>query len=140
MGITMGRIYSNDETWIVGLQLNIPIFSGFLTRAKVAENQASLSQAKANEESQKLVVVSNIQTLYLNQVLAEKQIEVTKEALRSAKENLDLANGRYKAGIGAMLDITDARSSYVQSETNYIQSLYNYITALYKVERAIARE
>ncbi len=139
-GYNNGTNYSNDETWLVGLQLNIPIFSGFLNRAKVAENQASLSQAKSNEESQKLVVVSNIQTLYLNQVLAEKQIDVTKKALRSAKENLDLANGRYKAGIGAMLDITDARSSYVQSETNYIQSLYNYITALYKVERALGRE
>lgn len=139
-GYNNGTSYNNDETWIVGLQLNIPIFSGFLTRAKVAENQASLSQAKSNEESQKLVVVSNIQTLYLNQVLAEKQIDVTGEAFRYAKENLDLANGRYKAGIGAMLDITDARNSYVQSETNYIQSLYNYITALYKVERAIARE
>ncbi|MGC1401746.1 MAG: TolC family protein [Thermodesulfobacteriota bacterium] len=139
-GYNNGSNYSNDETWNVGLQLNFPIFSGFLTRAKVAENQASLSQAKSNEETQKLVVVSNIQTLYLNQVLAEKQIDVTGEALRYAKENLDLANGRYKAGIGAMLDITDARNSYVQSETNYIQSLYNYITALYKVERAIARE
>jgi outer membrane protein len=139
-GYNNGTNYNYDETWFVGVTLNIPIFSGFLNRAKVAENQASLSQAKSNEESQKLVVLGNIQTLYLNQVLAEKQIDVTNEALRSAKENLDLANGRYKAGIGAMLDITDARSSYVQSETNYIQSLYNYITALYKVERALGRE
>ncbi len=139
-GLNNGSIYSNDETWNLGLQLNFPLFSGFQSQAKLAENRAALSQAKANEGTQKLQVISNLQSQYLNQVLAEKQIEVAREALRSAKENLDLATGRYKAGVGAMLDITDARGSYVQAENDYNQSMYNYITARYKVERAIGRE
>lgn len=139
-GRNNGTYYSDDETWNVGLQLNIPIFSGFLKKYKLAEIQAALSQAKANEEIQKLQVISNLQSQYLNQKLAEKQIDVAKEALRSAKENLDLAEGRYKAGVGNMLDVTDARSSFIQAETDYNQALYNYITARYKVERAIGRE
>ncbi len=128
-GWNNGTFYSNDDTWNVGVQLNIPIFSGFLKRSRLAEIQATLSQAKANEEIQKLQVISNLQSQYLNQVLAEKQIDVAKEALRSAKENLDLAEGRYKAGVGSMLDVTDARSSFVQAETDYNQALYNYITS-----------
>ncbi len=139
-GRNVGTYYNNDETWNVGLQLNIPIFTGFLKEFKLAEIQANLSQAKANEEIQKLQVISNLQSQYLNQVLAEKQIDVAKESLRSAKENLDLAEGRYKAGVGAMLDITDARSSYLQAENDYSQALYNYMIARYKVERAIGRE
>ena len=135
-----GYLYNNDETWNVGLQLNFPIFSGYLIKNKLAEFTATLSQAKANAEIQKLAVTSNLQSQFLNQLLAEKQIEVATEALRSAKENLDLANGRYKAGVGSSLDVTDARGSYVQSENDYNQSLYNYITARYKVLRAIGRD
>jgi outer membrane protein len=135
-----GYLYNNDETWNVGLQLNIPIFTGFLTQNKVAEYKASLDQAKANAENLKLAVVSNLQSQFLNQVLAEKQIEVTQEALRSAKENLELANGRYKAGVGSSLDVTDARGSYVQAENDYNQALYNYITAHFKVLRVIGRD
>jgi outer membrane protein len=135
-----GYFYNNDETWNVGLQLNIPIFSGFQNKNKLVEYKATLSQAKANEELQKLTVGSNLQSQFLNQVLAEKQIEVAKEALRSAKENLDLATGRYKAGVGSSLDVTDARGSYVQAENDYNQALYNYITARYKVLRVIGRD
>jgi outer membrane protein len=135
-----GYFYNNDETWNVGLQLNIPIFTGFQTQNKLVEYKAILSQAKANEETQKLAVLSNLQSQFVNQILAEKQIQVTIEALRSAKENLDLATGRYKAGVGSSLDITDARNSYVQSENDHNQALYNYITARYKVLRAIGRE
>jgi outer membrane protein len=139
-GWNNGSNYNNDETWNLGLQLNFPIFSGFQSQAKVAEYRATLTQAKANEGTQKLLVLSNLQSQYLNQVLAVKQIEVAREALRSARENLELATGRYKAGVGAMLDITDARGSYVQAENDYNQALYNAIIASYKVERAIGRE
>jgi outer membrane protein len=139
-GRQVGTYYDNDPNWAVGLQLNIPLFSGFLKKFKVEEVRANLNQARANEETQRLSVLSNLQNQYLNQVLAEKQIEVSKEALRSAKENLDLAEGRYKAGVGNFLDVTDAGSSFLQAENDYNQALFNYITSRYKVERAIGRE
>jgi outer membrane protein len=139
-GWNNGTYYSNDETWNVGVQLNIPLFSGFYKRYKLEEIRTNLAQARANEATQKLAVISNLQNQYFNQVLAEKQIDVAKESLRSAKENLDLAEGRYKAGVGNMLDVTDARSSFFQAETDYNQALYSYVTARYKVERAIGRE
>ncbi|MEW6188180.1 MAG: TolC family protein [Thermodesulfobacteriota bacterium] len=138
--INDGTNYSNDESWNVGLQLNIPLFSGFLKKNKLAEIRAVLDQAKANLEMQRLSVINNLQNQYLNYRLAEKQIEVAKESLRRAKENLELAEGRYKAGVGNMLDVTDARSSFFQAETDYDQAVYSFITSRYKVERALGRE
>ena len=139
-GRNMGGNYDNDETWNLGLQLNIPIFSGFLKENRLAEIRAVLSQAKSNEQIQILQVLNNLQNLYLSLKLAEKQIDVAKESLRSARENLDLAEGRYKAGVGAMLDVTDARNSYLQAETDYNQALYAYTSSRYKLERAVGRE
>lgn len=139
-GRNTGTFFSDEENWNVGLQLNIPLFTGFFKKYKLEEVRANLSLAKANAETQKLAVISNIQNQYFNQVLAEKQIDVAREALRSAQENLDLAEGRYKAGVGNMLDVTDARNSFFQAETDYNQALYSYITSLYKVERALGRE
>ena len=139
-GWNVGSTYNNDETFNMGLQFNFPFFSGFQSQAKLAEYRATLTQARANEGTQKLLVVSNLQNQFLNHALAVKQIEVTREALRSARDNLTLATGRYKAGVGSMLDVTDARGSYVQAENDYNQALYNSITARYKVEKAIGRE
>jgi outer membrane protein len=129
-----------NESWNVGVQLTVPIFSGYATRAKVEENRAVLSQAKANARNQELQILSALESGYLNLILAGKQIEVAKEALRTARENLDLAEGRYQAGVGTMLEVTDARVSWIQSENDYIQSFYDYRIARYSLERTLGRE
>ena len=126
--------------WTLGLQLNIPIFSGFETKSRLAEVKAILSQAKANEELKRLEVLTELEGQYLNLLLADKQIEVTEENLRKAKENLDLAMGRYKAGVGTMLEITDARVSLSQAETDHVLSLFDYKKSRFKIEKTLGRE
>lgn len=129
-----------SESWNVGLQLNIPIFSGFESRGKLDEYRAALSQAKANARNQELQISSDVQNQYLNLVLAGKQIEVAREAVRTARENLDLAQGRYQAGVGTMLEVNDARVSWVQAENDYTQALYDYRIARFKLERTLGRD
>ena len=128
------------KSWNVGLQLTVPIFSGFETKAKLDEYRAALSQAKANARNQELQILSDLESQYLNRVLAGKQIEVAREAVRTARENLDLAQGRYQAGVGTMLEVNDARVSWVQSENDYTQALYDYRTARFKLERTLGRD
>jgi outer membrane protein len=128
------------ESWNVGVQLTVPLFSGFESRAKLDEFRAALSQAKANARNQELQILSTLESGYLNLILAGKQIEVAKEGLRTARENLDLAEGRYQAGVGTMLEVTDARVSWIQSENDYIQSFYDYRVARYSLERTLGRD
>jgi len=128
------------ESWNVGVQLTVPLFSGFESRAKLDEFRAALSQAKANARYQELQILSTLESGYLNLILAGKQIEVAQEALRTARENLDLAQGRYQAGVGTMLEVTDARVSWIQSENDYIQAFYDYRVARYGLERTLGRD
>jgi outer membrane protein TolC len=128
------------ESWNVGLQLTVPIFSGFESRAKLDEYRAALSQAKANSRNQELQILNDVQNQYLNLVLAGKQIEVAGQAVGTARENLDLAQGRYQAGVGTMLEVNDARVSWVQAENDYTQSLYDYRIARFKLERTLGRD
>ncbi len=133
-------LVSYSESWNVGVQLTVPLFSGFQSRAKLDEFRAALSQAKANARNQELQILSAVESGYLNLILAGKQIEVAREALRTARENLDLAEGRYQAGVGTMLEVTDARVSWIQSENDYIQSFYDYRIARYSLQRTLGRD
>ena len=85
-------------------------------------------------------ILSDLQNQYLNLLLAEKQIQVAEESQLKANENLELAEGRYKAGVGTMLEVTDARVSWIQAENDRIQSLYDYKTARFKLERTLGRD
>jgi outer membrane protein TolC len=129
-----------SESWNVGLQLTVPIFAGYETKAKVDEYRAALGQAKANARTQELQILNDLQNQYLNLVLAGKQIEVAREAVRTARENLDLAQGRYQAGVGTMLEVNDARVSWVQAENDYTQALYDYRSGRFKLERILGRD
>jgi outer membrane protein len=131
---------SLNESWNVGVVLTVPIFSGFASQSKIDENRAALRQAKANARNQELQLLSSVESGYLNLLLAWKQIEVAREALRKALENLNLAQGRYQAGVGTMLEVTDARVSWIQSENDYTQSFYDYRVARYSLERTLGRE
>lgn len=129
----------SDSTWNFGVQLTFPLFAGFQTRGKVSEARALLGQAKATFDEQTLEVLGNLENQYLSLLLAEKQIEVATEALRSARENFSLSTGRYKAGVGTMLEVSDAQVSLAQSETDHIQALFNYKIACFRLERIVGR-
>jgi outer membrane protein TolC len=59
------------------------------------------------------------------------------EAERFAKETYDLAEGRYKAGVGDSLEISDAIESYAAAQAETVLSLYNCKEAQLDLEKAM---
>jgi len=128
----------SENTWNAGVTVTFPIFTGFLTSHQVAEAKANLYVLKANEESLRHQILLEVRQAYLNLQAAEASISTTELGLRQAKENLDLANGRYAAGVGSPIEVSDAFSTYVTAQANYTGALYNYKTAQANIEKAMS--
>ena len=126
-----------DHGWQVGVALTIPLFSGFLTSHQVAEAKSSLYVLKANEESLRQQILLDVRQAYLNLQAAEASISTAELAARQAKENMDLANGRYSAGVGSPIEVSDAFATYVTAQANYTSALSNYKIAQASIERAM---
>jgi len=131
------KVSSLDSGWTVGATLTFPIFSGFLTKYQVEESKANLNVLKANEESLRQGVFLEVQQAYLNLQDAEERIPTAELAVRQAEENLDIANGRYAAGVGNPIEVTDAQVAYTSAKTAYIQALYDYKVAQSSLEKAM---
>jgi outer membrane protein len=127
----------NDNSWDVGVALTFPLFSGFLTTHQVAEAKANLYVLKANEETLRQQILLDVRQAYLNLQAAEASIATAELVSRQAKENLDLANGRYSAGVGSPIEVSDAFATYVTAQATHTGALYNYKTAQASIERAI---
>lgn len=132
-----GRIDQMEHSWNVGAALSFPIFSGFLTKYQVSEAKANLDVQKANEESLKQTVFLEVQQAYLILRAAEEAIPTAKLGVEQAQENLDIANGRYSAGVGNPIEVTDAEVSLANARLNYIQSLYADKVAQAALEKAM---
>ncbi|MBI5409669.1 MAG: TolC family protein [Nitrospirae bacterium] len=132
-----GEEFPLDEGWNAGVTLSFPIFSGFLTKHQVGESRANLNVQRANEEALRQNIFLEVQQAYLNLKEAGERIPAAGIVVKQAEENLELANGRYKAGVGNPIEVTDAQVSLSSAKSSYIQALYDYKTAHASLEKAM---
>jgi outer membrane protein TolC len=87
---------NNKEGWTVGVGLEIPIFSGFLTKNKVAETRARVEQIKQQQFLLKEGIGLQIKDVFLGLNAAQKSYQATLDAMVSAAENRDLNTRAYQ--------------------------------------------
>lgn len=129
--------FPSGEGWSAGVALTFPIFNGFLTKNQVEEAKANLGVAKANEETLRQSILLDVQQAYLDLLVAGESITNTGLTVKQATENLDIANGRYAAGVGNPIEVSDAEVSLAVAKTAYNQALYDYKVARASLERAM---
>ncbi len=129
--------YTTGTSWDVGVALTIPLFNGFLTSHQVAEAKSNLYLLRENEEALRQQIILDIRQSYLNLQAAEASISAAKLSADEATENLALANGRYVAGVGSTIEVSDAFATYVSAQAAYNAALYNYKIAQASIENAM---
>jgi len=131
------RTSSFGQGWSAGVMLTVPLFSGFLTQEQVAGAKANLYVLRANEESLRQQILLDVRQAYLNLMSAEASISTADLASKQSKENLDLANGRYAAGVGSPIEVSDAFALYVTAQANLTNALANYKISQANIEKAM---
>ena len=132
-----GQTFPLEHGWNAGATLSFPLFSGFLTKYQVDEAKANLNVLRANEESVKQTVFLEVQKAYLNLKDAEERIPTAELTVKQAEENFEIANGRYEAGVGNPIEVTDAEVTLSNAKTAHIQALYDYKVARASLEKAM---
>jgi outer membrane protein len=125
--------------WQVQLSFVVPIFDGFRTTNRVEETLHNYYVINAQEELQRQQVALDVEQAYLRLVELQERIKANEAAANAAKENLDLANGRYEVGVGSIIEATDAQNLYTDAQTTYIRTLYDYKIAEAALVRAIGQ-
>lgn len=126
--------------WNAGVTLTLPLFSGFLTSYQVREAKENYNVAKANEESLRQAVLLDVQRAYLNLHEAEERVDVAELTVRQAQENYDIARGRYEAGVGSIIEETDALVALLNARTGHIAALADYKVFEAALKRAMGEQ
>src|SRR5918999_146804 len=134
-----GNTFPLQPSWQAQLSLNVPIFDGFRTTNRVEETLRNYYVIKFQEEQQRQQVALDVEQAYLRLVELQERIKANEAAAGAAKENLDLATGRYQVGVGSIIEVTDAQTLYTDAQTTYIRALYDYKIADAQLTRAIGQ-
>ena len=134
------RLTEMNRIWSLGVQINIPIFDGFATRAAVQQSESALNQIQLGGTQVKVGVEFEVRTAYLNLRGAETIIAVQREAVVQAHESVRIANLQFQNGIITTVALTDTQLALAQAEVNRLQAYHDYIVGLARLEKAIGQK
>ena len=91
------------------MALGIPISAGGLTGAQLREAQANLASLRAQRDVERLQVRLEVEQALPDVRAAKESISAAGDALENVRAQLRLAEGRYEAGVGSIVEPTDAQ-------------------------------
>ncbi len=132
-----GTGFPLNNGWNMGINMTFPFFSGFSTTYQVVQARSNVDTLTANELSLKQDILLQVEQAFINLRQAEESISTTDLAVKQAEENLNLANGRYRAGVGNPIEVSDSLGALSNARQSYITALHDYKVATASIEKAI---
>ena len=133
--MTIGPNYLFNS--IVGLQLNIPIFNGLMRQKQLQEAKLNVEKMKNNLENVKLGIDFQTAQSRANLRNAVLQVQSQHRNLDLSNDVLDLAQKKFKAGVGSSQEITLAQTDQLKAQTNYFNALMDMINAEADLKKAL---
>jgi len=115
-----------------GLTVNVPIFDGFGRRAEMRRVSYQVDQLKTHMEILDASMNLQLKSSYTQLLNAHTSLETYRKNKELAKKVFNVAQIKYKEGVGSSLEVNEAESALSESETNYLNSVFEYL--LNKVE------
>jgi outer membrane protein TolC len=132
---TAGRTFFTDDrapasNFTVGLNLRIPIFTGFRNRYGAQLAQAQAEQAVAARDSLFRQTELDVWQAYYDVQTAATGVGTTESQVKSAEQTAQATLARYRAGFGSLLDLITAQQDESNARVQRIQSYLDWYTAL----------
>ncbi len=136
----LGRHLLPDERqWSLGVSADLPLFTGFDRPYQVHGAEADLARAVAERRDALRGVELEVWTAYWQVIEAGQAVEAARRLVASAEESARVAEGEYKSGSGAIVDLIVAQTASTAARNNLIQARLDWHTAMARFERAVGR-
>lgn len=114
---------SNGTT--LGLTVSIPIFEGYAPTYRIRAAEATADLVASQRERLRLQISLDVWSSYQNLRTALESVNATDVLVKSAEESYRVALGRYKAGVGNIIDTLNAQSALASARQQKIQAALN---------------
>lgn len=132
-----GSDLSSSNTGSIGLNVTIPLFGGYGPSYRIRSAEALAETRAAQRDRLKLQISLDVWSAYQSLRTANESVRAAQVLVDSAEESYRVALGRYKAGVGNILDTLNAQSALASARQQKIQSDLNWNIARANLAQAI---
>lgn len=128
---------SNVRNGSIGLTVSVPIFSGFGTTYQIRAAEARLENSIASRDQLANQIALQVWQAYQSLLTNSQAIRTADDLVKSAEQSEKVSLGRYKAGVGNILDVLTAQSSLASARQQKVAARYSWNTARFSLAQAI---
>ena len=127
-GMTGGPAYNRHaEQTVIGLQLNIPLYTGGHTSSRVRQGVHQLHNAEYGKESLRRQTVQNARNLHRAVNTDVEQVQARRQSIISSYSAVEATQIGYEVGTRTIVDVLDAQRQLYAAVRNYNNARYDYI-------------
>ncbi len=127
---------ATNNTTVLGLQLNIPIYSGGMTSSRAREAVALREKAKADLENLRRIAALSARQSYLGVTSGLAQVKALEQALISSQSALDSNKLGYEVGVRVNIDVLNAQQQVFSTRRDLAKARVQTLTAQLKLKAA----
>ena len=122
--------------WVAGLQLNVPIFQGFLIARMGEEAEKRIAAAQENTRAVKLSAATQVMQAIQDVEAGRRQVQSAETQLVQAQEMLRVVKLQYELGMLTNLEYLDAQAALERAQLGSIQASYREVLSEYALKQA----
>lgn len=134
-GVSNPEIQSNS----IGITLSVPLFSGFKTayQARAAEAQIEIKVAERDRLANQIAL--DVWKAYQGLLTNSQALRSADDLVNAATQSEKMILGRYKAGVGNILDTLSAQSALANARQQRVAARYNFLISRFALAQAIGQ-
>lgn len=129
--------YRFPNSFYVGLQLNVPLFNGFRTKAKVQQNEVELQEMELKQIELKKQSLLELQNAIIALKESNERISSQKKIEQAKIKILQLIQQRWKKGFAKYADVADAELEIIKAQNELASSQYDFLNAIASYQKSI---
>ncbi|HXN00150.1 MAG TPA: TolC family protein [Candidatus Dormibacteraeota bacterium] len=126
-------------TYTYQASVNMPLFTGGRIHAQVVQASLEIESLKQQQADLRNGIALDVKTALLNLESARHEVEVANLGVQLAREEVDQARDRFKAGVANNIEVVQAQDALSRASDNQIAALYRFNQARADYARGIGQ-
>ncbi|MBV1932330.1 MAG: TolC family protein [Porticoccaceae bacterium] len=119
------RINTDQDVLAANVSMVWNVFDGGVSRHRSMQLQRQAAAVKAQEDELSGLVALQVRQAWLAFQAAQQGIEITRDSIEQAEENLSSSENRFQAGLITNSEVLDAENLRVQAHSNHSNATYD---------------
>ncbi|MBT3824474.1 MAG: TolC family protein [Candidatus Marinimicrobia bacterium] len=129
-----------NESSSLALGINMPIFNGFGSTARVQKAKADHRKSEYQQHDMKENLLLELRSIFLSIQESSRKIDAGLKGVKQARKGVDMAQRLYQQGMASQLQVLDSQNASDQAELGLYQAYFEYNSARASLARALGEE